>query len=139
MKHRIICNDISELPNIAAAILEAFPDKRVFIFKGELGAGKTTLIKAICKKLNVTGPTNSPSFALVNEYSTQDDRMIYHFDFYRITDVSEIFDIGYEEYFYSGHYCFIEWPEISEQLLPPDYVEINIGLDENKLSRIVSF
>jgi tRNA threonylcarbamoyladenosine biosynthesis protein TsaE len=87
----------------------------------------------------VIGLTNSPSFALVNEYPTADGEMIYHFDFYRISNIAEIFDIGYEEYFYSGHYCFVEWPEIAEQLIPPEYVEINISIEENKHTRIISF
>lgn len=139
MDQHMVCNDISELPGIARTILRTFPEKRIFIFKGELGAGKTTLIKALCKELNVKGLTNSPSFALVNEYPASDGKMIYHFDFYRIKNIAEIFDIGYEEYFFSGQYCFIEWPEIAEQILPSAYVEINIKTEENKTSRIISF
>ncbi|HOY32899.1 MAG TPA: tRNA (adenosine(37)-N6)-threonylcarbamoyltransferase complex ATPase subunit type 1 TsaE [Bacteroidales bacterium] len=139
MSQCFVCNNINGLPDIADAILNSFPENRIFIFRGDLGAGKTTLIKAICKKLNVTGLTNSPSFALVNEYPTTEGDIIYHFDFYRINNIDEIFDIGYEEYFYSGHYCFIEWPEIAEHILPSDYVEICIETKKNKQSRIISF
>lgn len=139
MNHCIICNDVSDLPDVAKTILKSFPAKRIFIFKGELGAGKTTLIKALCNELKVVGITNSPSFAIVNEYPAADKKMIYHFDFYRIKKISEIFDIGYEEYFFSGNYCFVEWPEIAEQILPPGYVEISIGIKENKHTRIISF
>jgi len=139
MDQRFVCNNIGELPGIARTILRAFPENRIFTFKGELGAGKTTLIKELCKELNVTGLTNSPSFALVNEYPASDGNMVYHFDFYRIKNIDEIFDIGYEEYFFSGNYCFIEWPEIAEPVLPSAYVEINIETEKNKTSRIISF
>ena len=99
MNQQIICNHLSELPTIAKKILAAFPAIRIFTFTGDLGAGKTTLIKEMCKVLHVTGLTNSPSFALVNEYPASSGTMVYHFDFYRIKSIDEIYDIGYEEYF----------------------------------------
>jgi tRNA threonylcarbamoyladenosine biosynthesis protein TsaE len=139
MTHSLVCNNTSDLPKIAKTILNLFPEKRMFIFKGDLGAGKTTLIKALCKELKVIGLTNSPSFSIVNEYPTADGDMIYHFDFYRIKNIAEVFDIGYEEYFYSGHYCFIEWPEVAEQILPIDYVEIDIRTEPNEQTRIIAF
>ena len=139
MNQKIIFNHLDELPGIAKKILDAFPSSRIFTFTGDLGAGKTTLIKEMCKLLNVTGLTNSPSFSLVNEYPSSTGDMIYHFDFYRIKNISEIFDIGYEEYFYSGHYCFIEWPEIARQLLPEDHVEVTIETAKDQSSRIITF
>ncbi|HNX07549.1 MAG TPA: tRNA (adenosine(37)-N6)-threonylcarbamoyltransferase complex ATPase subunit type 1 TsaE [Bacteroidales bacterium] len=139
MDQQIICKHQRELPGIAKKILAAFPSSRVFTFTGDLGAGKTTLIKEMCKLLQVAGPTNSPSFAIVNEYPSSMGASIYHFDFYRIKNISEIFDIGYEEYFYSGHYCFIEWPEIARQLLPSDYVEVIIETVRDQNARLITF
>ena len=129
MTDRFVCKYLDELPTIAKKILEHYPDDRVFIFRGELGVGKTTLIKEICKQLQVSDPTNSPSFAIVNEYNTDNGNILYHFDFYRIKKVEEVYDIGYEEYFYSGNYCFIEWPELIEEILPEYAVEIRIEWD----------
>jgi tRNA threonylcarbamoyladenosine biosynthesis protein TsaE len=132
------CRHLNELPQIAGKILSLYPDERIFIFRGELGAGKTTLIKAICKQLQVSDPTNSPSFAIVNEYNTTKGLKLYHFDFYRLKKLEEVYDIGYEEYFYSGNYCFIEWPELIEEILPEKYVEIKIEWDLNNDSRSIS-
>lgn len=126
MSEVFICQDQHELPQIAEKILKVFPEERVYIFRGELGAGKTTLIKEICKQLHVSDPTNSPSFAIVNEYNTATGLKLFHFDFYRIKKIEEVFDIGYEEYFYSGNYCFIEWPELVEEILPDQYAEVRI-------------
>ena len=92
-------------------LIEEFKNNRMFIFSGTIGSGKTTYIKYICKVLGVTAGISSPTFSLVNEYECSDGSVVYHFDFYRIKDVQEAYDIGYEEYFYSGNYCFIEWPE----------------------------
>lgn len=136
---KVVCTDIAELPEIAALILNTFSEKRIFILKGELGSGKTTLIKAICSLLKVDDLTNSPSFSIVNEYHTKNGSMIYHFDFYRIENIKEVYDIGYEEYFYSGNYCFVEWPEIAEKILPPGHIEIGIEIQEDKKTRIISF
>lgn len=102
-------------------------DRTVFAFRGSMGAGKTTFIKAICEELGVEDVINSPTFAIINEYrSTTTGELIYHFDFYRINKLSEAEDIGTEDYFYSGALCFIEWPEKIEELLPGDVVEVAI-------------
>lgn len=125
------------LEEVALAILEHFSEHRVFAFYGAMGAGKTTLIKYICAKLAVEDIAVSPTFALINEYRMPNDQPVYHFDFYRINSVSEAYDMGYEEYFYSGNYCFIEWPEKIGQLLPPGCVYINIGFGANGQTRII--
>jgi len=99
----------------------------VFAFYGKMGAGKTTFIKAICKTLGVTEDIiTSPTFAIVNEYRTDSCELIYHFDFYRIKKLEEVYDMGYEDYFYSGAICFIEWPELIEELLPSDTIRVTI-------------
>jgi tRNA threonylcarbamoyladenosine biosynthesis protein TsaE len=130
---RLLCTvqKEDELERAAQLLMEEFKNKRVFIFSGTLGAGKTTFIKYICKVLGVTAGISSPTFSLVNEYQCVDGSVIYHFDFYRIKDVQEAYDIGYEEYFYSGNYCFIEWPEKIPGLVPPDAVEIKIEVNSN--------
>ena len=127
----ILVKAISELDNVARLLIETHASARIFAFYGEMGAGKTTLIKAICKYLNVIQTVNSPTFSLVNEYTTLDETIIYHFDFYRIKKISEAFDIGYEEYFYSGNYCFIEWPEKVESLLPENHIHIDLMIEGN--------
>ncbi|MDY3070499.1 MAG: tRNA (adenosine(37)-N6)-threonylcarbamoyltransferase complex ATPase subunit type 1 TsaE [Parabacteroides sp.] len=122
---------ISSLENIREAAKEfiaAMDDRTVFAFRGNMGAGKTTFIKAICEELGVEDVINSPTFAIVNEYRSEETgELIYHFDFYRINKLSEAEDIGTEDYFYSGALCFIEWPEKIEELLPGDVVEVNIS------------
>lgn len=122
---------ISSLENIREAAKEfiaAMDDRTVFAFRGNMGAGKTTFIKAICEELGVEDVINSPTFAIVNEYrSDETGELIYHFDFYRINKLSEAEDIGTEDYFYSGALCLIEWPEKIEELLPGDVVEVNIS------------
>jgi tRNA threonylcarbamoyladenosine biosynthesis protein TsaE len=132
------CRHLDELPLISGKILNLYPEERIFIFRGDLGAGKTTLIKEICRQLQVIDPTNSPSFAILNEYKTANRNKLYHFDFYRIKKLEEVYDIGYEEYFYSGNYCFIEWPELIKEILPEEFVEIKIEWDLNSDSRRIS-
>ena len=119
-----------ELPSIAGKILDAFPDETVFALYGNLGAGKTTLIKAFCEVLGTEDEVTSPSFAIVNEYHCKHDELVYHFDFYRIKKLEEVMDIGYEEYLFSGWYCFLEWADKIEELLPGSYVEILIERNE---------
>ena len=111
----------------ARALLESFPGSRVFAFYGGMGAGKTTFIKVICASLGVADIVQSPTFSIVNEYKTTAGDSIYHFDFYRIKKTEEVFDIGYEDYLYSGSYCFMEWPELIESLLPDDAVKVRIS------------
>ena len=120
---------------VGANLIKAYPQCRVFAFHGSLGAGKTMLIKAICHELGVLDTVTSPTFTIVNEYERPDNRPIYHFDFYRISSLEEVMDIGYEEYFFSGDFCFIEWPEKVKQLLPEKYVYVTIKVDESTHSR----
>lgn len=119
------------LANTAANLINRFPDHRVFAFYGKMGAGKTTFIQAICRYLGSTDNVISPTFALINEY-TSPKGSIYHFDFYRIKEMEEAFDLGYEDYLYSGSYCFIEWPEKIEPLLPENIVTVKIEVDEHE-------
>ncbi len=111
---------------MARKLLEEFRDDRFFAFFGKMGVGKTTLIKEICAALGVEDNVCSPTFAIVNEYSDREGEPVYHFDFYRLKSVAEAYDIGYEEYFYSGCYCFTEWTEKIEELLPERYVRVEI-------------
>ena len=122
---------IKALKIIARELIEKFPEQRIFAFYGKMGAGKTTFIQAICRELGSADNVISPTFALINEYRTDTAHSIFHFDFYRIEDMEEAFDLGYEDYFYSGEYCLIEWPEMIEPLLPENYVEVKIGAREN--------
>lgn len=115
-----------QLPEVVKAILHAYPQERVFGFYGEMGTGKTTLIKAICRELGVQDITSSPTFAIVNEYWTEQGTPLYHFDFYRIDEPADASRIGFEEYLYSGHYCFIEWTEKVEEILQGDFIPIHI-------------
>ncbi len=126
----------AELPAAARKLLESRPDARVFAISGEMGAGKTTFIKAICKVLGVPDIVQSPTFAIVNEYKRTNGESVFHIDFYRIKKAEEAFDIGYEDYVYSGHYCFIEWPELVEGLLPEDAVKVSIA---GTSDRVIAF
>jgi tRNA threonylcarbamoyladenosine biosynthesis protein TsaE len=121
----LTATSLAELNNIAQQIFSFAANERIFLFYGEMGAGKTTLIKALCQELGVEGQTSSPTFSIVNEYADAKGR-VYHFDFYRLKNQTEALDMGYEEYFYSGDYCFIEWPEKIPDLLPANYTEVYI-------------
>ena len=115
------------LPSAAKTFVEHIGTRTIFAFYGKMGAGKTTFVKAVCEALGVEDVITSPTFAIVNEYeSTTTGESIYHFDFYRIKRLEEVYDMGYEEYFYSGRLCFIEWPELIEDLLPEDAVRVEI-------------
>ena len=138
----ITIRDTDGLASAAQQFVEAMGERRVFAFYGKMGAGKTTFIKAICEALGVEDTVTSPTFAIVNEYKVSPSRgdlegSVFHFDFYRIKNLREAYDIGCEEYFYSGCPCFIEWPELVEELLPEDTVRVNIEVHEDG-SRIVS-
>ncbi len=125
---------LEDYGRVAQSFLNAVGDIPVIAFSGELGAGKTTFIQWLCKELGVTAEVNSPTFSLVNEYFTPEGSSIYHFDLYRIEDPGEMYDIGYEEYFYSGDRCFIEWPEKASELIPEDalLVKINVLNDRSR-------
>ncbi len=122
---------LSDINHIAARFIQAHPADRIFAFYGSMGAGKTTFIKALCEEMQVLDYVTSPTFALINEYKTEKDNTIFHFDFYRIKSIDEAYDLGYEDYFYSGEYCFIEWPELIEPLLPAIAVKVYISEIEN--------
>jgi len=126
MNHRLSIPSLDALPSTAARFLRIAGDTPVIAFSGELGAGKTTFIRALCSALGVEMDVNSPTFALVNEYFTSTGESVYHFDLYRIEDPAELFDLGYEEYFYSGKHCFIEWPENAGELVPVDALMVRI-------------
>lgn len=123
----LVINSIEDLQTAAHAFVEQMGEHTVFAFYGKMGAGKTTFIKALCKELGVADVVNSPTFSIVNEYrSDTTGELIYHFDFYRIQKLEEVYDMGYEDYFYSGAICFIEWPELIEEILPEDTCCIKI-------------
>ena len=122
--------NINQVPNIAKEIISSVKHK-ILLFYGEMGTGKTTLIKEIVKQLGVDDIANSPTFSIVNEYLSRKGETIYHFDFYRIEGEEEVYDIGIEEYFYNNAWCFIEWPEKVENLLPLDAVSIYITINNN--------
>ncbi|MBC8320098.1 MAG: tRNA (adenosine(37)-N6)-threonylcarbamoyltransferase complex ATPase subunit type 1 TsaE [Bacteroidetes bacterium] len=134
----ITASNVSELRVVARTILTDMSNHFIFAFNGKMGAGKTTLIKAFCKELGVNEVVTSPTFALVNEYRIDDHNPVYHFDFYRVIKIDEVFDIGYEEYFYSDNYCLIEWPELVLELLPKSYVYISIK-EEGSGRRIINY
>ncbi len=133
----IVFQDITlpDLPETAKKIIELYPDERIFALSGDLGAGKTTLIKEFCKVLGVAEAVTSPSFAIINEYDAGGIELVYHFDFYRIKKLEEVLDIGYEEYIYSGYYCFLEWSEKIEELLPDRYVFVRLEKISKKQGR----
>lgn len=121
------------LREVAEAILKAYPQERVFGFYGEMGTGKTTLIKEMCNALGVQDITSSPTFAIINEYWTTSGQPVYHFDFYRIDEPADATRVGFEEYLYSGSYCFIEWTEKVEEILQDDFVRVDIlRVDDSK-------
>jgi len=133
---KLSIQNISELPSVAQKILSAFPQQRIFILKGEMGAGKTTLTKELCKVLQCENEGSSPTFSIVNEYHSPLHNKIYHFDCYRLKHENEAFDIGIEDYLDSNFYCFIEWPEKIANLIPANHVCIEI--EEHNLVRTIT-
>ncbi len=134
--HHITISSLADLPQAAQELLNFAGKQKIYLFYGHMGAGKTTFIKAICAQLGVTDEVTSPTFAIVNEYNGSDGR-IFHFDLYRLKDQTEALDMGYEEYFYSGDRCLIEWPEKIPDLLPPHYIKVSIeatGADSRKIT-----
>ena len=130
-------SSVDDLSQVAKDIVELTKKVKIVAFFGPMGAGKTTLIKKICHLFGVKDEVNSPTFALVNEYKDADSKPIYHFDFYRIKKLEEVFDIGYEDYFYSGHICLLEWPQMIENLMPDEFVKVEIKLGEKETERLI--
>ena len=134
---QINCDHLSEISKSAEIIIDLCKDFRVWVFQGDMGAGKTTLIRAICEALKIQGPVNSPTFSIVNEYTTGNGDPVYHFDFYRIKTPLEAVEIGVDEYFSSGSFCFIEWAEKIPMLLPEKFALITIESGQHE-KRIIA-
>ena len=124
-------NSLTELPATAKSLINFAGSQKIFLFYGNMGAGKTTFIKSLCQELGVADEVTSPTFSIVNEYAGTDAN-VYHFDFYRLKDQNEALDMGYEEYFYSGDYCLIEWPEKIPDLVPPHYISVTIQVTDQQ-------
>lgn len=124
----IVFDTLDKIEAAAQKFLGAQSGKKHFAFYGEMGVGKTTFIKTVCRLLQVTDVVTSPTFSIINEYQTLGKEKVFHFDFYRIKDLEEVFNLGYEDYFYSEHYCFVEWPELVEELLPDHMVKVRIAV-----------
>ena len=129
---------VEGLAEVSDYLISKREEADVIAFYGSMGAGKTTLIKDLCHRMGVTDEVNSPTFAIVNEYVTEEGESVYHFDFYRIKKLEEAYDIGYENYFYSGNLCLIEWPELIEPLLPERYLRVDIRLGATDEERIIN-
>ncbi|WP_244525758.1 tRNA (adenosine(37)-N6)-threonylcarbamoyltransferase complex ATPase subunit type 1 TsaE [Sunxiuqinia elliptica] len=136
--YSIEINSVDEIREAARNFLAQFKQERIFAFYGKMGAGKTTFIKALCRELGSTDPITSPTFALVNEYTTGEDERIFHFDFYRIKNNEEALDLGFDDYLYTGNYCFMEWPENVEDLLPANIVEVKLEVKDSSARTITA-
>ena len=135
----MVCKTIEDLGGIAKKLLTTYPESRIFAFYGEMGAGKTTFIKSLCGLLQVVDTISSPTFAIINVYQTNDGDQVNHFDCYRMKSIEEAYDIGYEDYFFSGDYCFIEWPDKIESLLPGDIIKVIIQVDKTTGARTFKY
>ncbi|PWD99180.1 tRNA (adenosine(37)-N6)-threonylcarbamoyltransferase complex ATPase subunit type 1 TsaE [Marinilabilia rubra] len=131
MEHSFIIHSEKDVERVASEAVPFLKEHKVVAFYGDMGVGKTTFIKGVCKVLGVEDPVTSPSFAIVNEYEGNDNQVIFHFDFYRLKDVSEVFDMGYEDYFFSDHICLIEWPEKIASVLPDDRLDAYLSENED--------
>ncbi len=127
---RLEINNLNEIESVAKQFLVATEGKRHFAFYGSMGAGKTTFIKAVCEQLGTTDTVSSPSFAIINEYNSNSGK-IFHFDFYRIKNLEEAYNLGYEDYFFGDDYCFVEWPEKIEELMPEHFTIVKVSVDDN--------
>ncbi len=130
-KVKIELRNLEEIEGKAQEFITSLGDRHIIAFYGQMGAGKTTFIRAICEALGVREPVTSPTFAIVNEYAGLDAEKIYHFDFYRLRRIEEAYDMGFEDYFDSGYLCLIEWPELIEDFLPSDTVRVHITVDDS--------
>jgi tRNA threonylcarbamoyladenosine biosynthesis protein TsaE len=130
-------SSLAELPAAGQKLIDFAVNQRIFLFYGDMGAGKTTFIKSLCEALGVKESVTSPTFSIVNEYCGA-DATVYHFDFYRLKSQSEAFDMGYEEYFYSNAYCFVEWPEKIADLLPDSYLKVSIKAISPTIREIIA-
>lgn len=130
-------NGVDALAEVSDCLISLRGEADVIVFYGSMGAGKTTLIKNMCHRMGVTDEVNSPTFAIVNEYVTENGEPVYHFDFYRIKKIEEAYDIGYENYFYSGNLCLVEWPEMIEPLLPERYIRVDISPGPSDDERVI--
>lgn len=137
MKKEFQIHGVEALTEVSDCLMSLRDEADIIAFYGSMGAGKTTLIKNLCHRMGVTDEVNSPTFAIVNEYATIEGESVYHFDFYRIKKLEEAYDIGFENYFYSGHLCLIEWPEMIEPLLPEHYIRVNLRLGLTDDDRII--
>ena len=137
MKKEFHITSVEGLAEVSDCLISMRDEADVIAFYGPMGAGKTTLIKDLCHRMGVTDEVNSPTFAIVNEYVTEEGEQVYHFDFYRIKKLEEAYDIGFENYFYSGNLCLIEWPEMIEPLLPDHHIRVNIRLGATDDDRII--
>jgi tRNA threonylcarbamoyladenosine biosynthesis protein TsaE len=126
----IYCQNLLSLPEIAKKVIDLCAKEKIWVFKGEMGAGKTTLIKSIGSCLGIRDQISSPTFSIINEYQNENSDVFYHFDFYRIEEASTVLDLGIEEYFYSGNYCWIEWAEKIAEYIPEDFMLIKIEVQE---------
>lgn len=135
---RINIESLDKIHEAAKEFIANMGNNTIFAFYGKMGAGKTTFIKAVCEEFGVDDVITSPTFAIVNEYTDKNDDPIYHFDFYRIKKIDEVYDMGFDDYVYSGHLCFMEWPELVEDILPEETVKVTITANENG-SRTIEF
>jgi tRNA threonylcarbamoyladenosine biosynthesis protein TsaE len=134
---KIYCHSLEEIPATAKKIVDFCKGEKIWVFKGDLGAGKTTMIKAIAKVFGIVDRVSSPTFSLINEYQNDSGTVFYHFDFYRVENPEEVLEIGVEEYFYSGNHCWIEWAEKIPGFLPPEFVLIDIEIEFDGVRKII--